>query len=187
MTLTFAQEDITKYFTQTIQHHCNRHAYMKGFERSGYQLIDQIPRQSRILDVGCGTNLFKPWFDNLIGIDVIGHECDIQTSLLDYFAQEKFDVVLCLGSIFGSLDDIRLQVDHIKSMLRPGGKIYWRNHPAQPRPLFPEFFYPWTEQTHVDLSREFGFVLDLVCKESCSSSNPGPYSYRIYAEYTLPL
>jgi len=183
--MTYDQKDITEFFSQYFQHHCRRDFYMKSFTKSGYSLVERINPESKILDVGCGQNLFKPFFSNLVGIDVIGSQCDIQTSLLDFQSQDQFDVVLCLGSIFGSLEDINSQVAHIKKLLRPGGKVFWRNHPAQPRHQFPPFFYPWTEHTHIRLCQEHGFSLNEVCKEQCYAPIPGPYTYRIYAEYTL--
>lgn len=183
--MTYDQKEITKFFAQYVEHHCRRDFYMKSFTKSGYALIPRIAPEAKILDVGCGQNLFKPYFSNLIGIDVIGDQCDVQTSLLEFHSQDQFDVVLCLGSIFGSIDDIDRQVEHIKTLLRPGGKIFWRNHPARPRHQFPAFFYPWTEHTHITLSKQHGFELNEVCKEQCYAPTPGPYTYRIYAEYTL--
>ncbi len=180
MTLDYDQDSITEFFAQTIQHHHNREEYMQKFSRSGFALIEKIPATAKILDVGCGKNLFKPWFPNLIGIDVIGTECDIQTSLLDYVTQDRYDVILCLGSVFGSLADIKHQIQHIKSLLVVGGKVYWRNHPAVPRHQFPPFFYPWCEATHRELAQQFGFDLNEVVQELSGASG-----YRIYAEWTL--
>ena len=190
MTLDFDQQQITEFFNKTMEHHVARDQYMKSFSRSGYALIDNIPASARILDVGCGLNLFKPYFPNLIGIDVIGEECDIKTSLLEYRTDQKFDVVLCLGSVFGSLNDIKQQVEHIRNMLVSRGKIYWRNHHARPEfnfpgVEFPPFFYQWTEQTHLDLASEFGFTVNEVCKESKKPGVNVRDTYRIYAEWTL--
>lgn len=183
--MTYDQQEITNFFAQYFEHHHRRDLYMKSFAKSGYALIERIASESKILDIGCGQNLFKPYFANLIGIDVIGDQCDVQTSLLQFQSQDQFDVVLCLGSIFGSIEDINAQVAHIKTMLRPGGKIFWRNHPALPRHQFPPFFYPWTEQTHIEMCSKHGFELNEVCKEQCYAPVQGPYTYRIYAEYTL--
>ena len=186
----FDQAGITKFFNDTLDAHQNRERYMQAFPRSGYALIDVIPHNAHILDVGCGKNLFKQYFPNLIGIDPIGAECDHQVALLDYVTDKKFDVVLCLGSIFGSLNDIRQQIAHIKTMIEPGAKIYWRNHPAVPgtglnNSEYPAFFYQWSEDTHTRLAPELGFTLNEVCKEIKAYGNNPLDQYRIYAEWTL--
>jgi hypothetical protein len=188
--MDFDQRSITDFFEKTSQHHDARHSYMQNFPMSGYALVGKIPKWACILDVGCGQNLFKPYFANLIGIDVIGSQCDIKTSLIDFKPEQTFDVVLCLGSVFGSLDDIRCQVAHIKTMLNREAKIYWRNHPARPEfqppgVTYPPFFYPWTEQTHSQLCDEFGFTLDTVAKEYIKVQDQVTDIYRIYAQWTL--
>jgi 2-polyprenyl-3-methyl-5-hydroxy-6-metoxy-1,4-benzoquinol methylase len=176
----FDQTEITNFFANTIDFHNTRETYMALFPRSGYELIDKIPQQARILDVGCGKNLFKNSFPNLTGIDIIGTECDQQIDLLNYKTDKKFDVILCLGSIFGSFNDIKDQIAHMKTMLVPNGKIYWRNHPALPEWGFhPSFFYLWTIDTHVQLADEFDFEIVEVCKEYLPQGK-----YRIYAEWT---
>lgn len=152
------------------------------FHKSGFALIEKIAPDAEILDVGCGKNLFKPYFANLIGIDPIGAEYDYNVCLLDFKTDKKFDVVLCLGSIFGSLDDIRKQITHIATMLKPQGKIYWRTQPTLAEVTeYPPWFYPWREETHQLLAQEFDFTIAEMCREEFSTR--GVNDYRIYAEW----
>lgn len=182
--LDFDQQNIVKFFKASVQSHENREKYMNIFPISGFSLVEKINPDADILDVGCGKNLFKKYFKNLIGIDPIGTEADYSICLLDFKTDKKFDVVLCLGSIFGSLDDIRAQILHITTMLKPQGKIYWRTQPALAEvDQYPEFFYPWREETHIMLAKEFNFTLNEVTKEYYKHHRNKP-DYRVYAEWT---
>lgn len=53
-----------------------------------------------ILDLGCGTNLYKKHYPNILGVDVIDHpNVDVRSSILEFESKEKYDAVLSLGSI----------------------------------------------------------------------------------------
>jgi cyclopropane fatty-acyl-phospholipid synthase-like methyltransferase len=53
-----------------------------------------------ILDLGCGTNLYKKHYPNILGVDVIDHpNVDVRSSILEFESEQKFDAVLSLGSI----------------------------------------------------------------------------------------
>ena len=59
------EKDLAEYFSPT-----NWTSNYDYFNQTGYALIDQIPQDMRILDVGCGYNLFKGHYgDNLWGIN----------------------------------------------------------------------------------------------------------------------
>jgi 2-polyprenyl-3-methyl-5-hydroxy-6-metoxy-1,4-benzoquinol methylase len=73
---------------------------MKKWKYSGLKLIDEVnalnPRS--VLDVGCGYNEFKGKIKNLTGIDPYNDRADYKISIMDFRSNEKFDVILCLGS-----------------------------------------------------------------------------------------
>jgi hypothetical protein len=183
--LNYDQKDIVEFFVQSTQFHDNREKFMKEhFHKSGFALIEKIEPSANILDVGCGKNLFKTHFVNLIGIDPIGIEADYKTCLIDFKTDKKFDVILCLGSIFGSLNNIREQIAHITTMLNSRGKIYWRTQPALTNvSVYPDWFYPWREETHEMLAKEFNFTIAEIGREEFLTN--GVNDYRIYAEWVL--
>lgn len=182
--MDFDQSIITEYFNERITYHHQRESLMKERSpKSGFSLIEQIDKNADILDVGCGKNLFKNFFPNLIGIDPIGTEADYNCCLLDFHTDKKFDVVLCLGSILGSINDIRTQIKHITGMLKPHAHIYWRTQPALPTVgPWPAWFYPWREETHYALAQEFNFNIEEISREEFVTPNGD--DYRIFAKWT---
>ena len=37
------------------------------YRYTGFELLRKIPRDAKVLDIGCGTNMWKPYFDDLYG------------------------------------------------------------------------------------------------------------------------
>jgi hypothetical protein len=134
---------LSKYFGEVWQ------PRTKKFKYSGLKLIDEInalkPRS--VLDLGCGYNEFKGKISNLIGIDPYNKKADIQTSILDYRPNHKFDVIICLGSInFGSTDKIFAELEHAVNLCEYEGKLFFRVNPGhQHEPPESKWisFYPW--------------------------------------------
>jgi 2-polyprenyl-3-methyl-5-hydroxy-6-metoxy-1,4-benzoquinol methylase len=156
----------------------DRHLTFTKFKYSGYGLLAKIGPTEKVLDVGCGRNLFNKHFPNLIGIDPVTTEADHQVALLDYVTEEKFDVILCLGSVhFGELEDIKESIAHMSSMLNPGGRIYWRCGTTSE--LWWNF--AWSRTLHTTLSTEFGFTLADIQDDYMSLDLPE--TFRIYAEW----
>lgn len=151
------QETINQTFREIYEtYSMSRHELMTKWKYSGYGLLTKINTNEKVLDVGCGHNLFKSHLPNLIGIDPVTDQADYKVALLDYNTSEKFDVVLCLGSVhFGELTDIKQSIAHISSMMNNGGRIYWRcsTHTNAP------WSFPWSRLLHEVLSAEFGFTL----------------------------
>jgi hypothetical protein len=61
---------LVNYFEHNWKPNYNKFLY------SGWALIDLIPKEASILDIGCGYNLFKNHFPNLYGIDPANDEAD---------------------------------------------------------------------------------------------------------------
>jgi hypothetical protein len=145
---------------------------------TGIELAKKIKDDEWVLDVGCGRNLFKDKIKNLIGIDPAFDEADVKTTIEEFKTTQLFDVAFCLGSInFGSVDNIRRQLDCVVNYLKPTSRIYWRCNPglqdhgnAKCEQI--EFF-PWSKEWHKVLSNEYGFEI----------VEFGHDNNRIYAEW----
>ena len=81
-----------------------------------------------ILDLGCGTNLYKKYYPNILGVDVIDHpDVDVRSSILQFKSEQKFDAVLSLGSI-QYFDYIYIEKCFAKmvDLVKSGGLIIFR-------------------------------------------------------------
>lgn len=141
---------------------------MKKWKYSGLKLIDEVnalnPRS--VLDLGCGYNEFKGKIRNLIGIDPYNDLADHKISIMDFRSNEKFDVILCLGSVnFGSQDKITAEVAKAVLLLEQGGTIFFRVNPGvnhnRLESRWIEFF-AWNVPFIIELAERFNLkVLDI--------------------------
>ena len=151
-----------KYFSKYWQND------MKKWKHSGLSLINEVNslRPRAVLDVGCGYNEFKGKIDNLIGIDPYNDQADIRVSAMDYRTDERFDVILCLGSVnFGGRDKIIAEVGRCVNLLSEGGTMFFRVNPGiqhdKPEAKWIEFF-SWNVPFIIELSEMFNLhVLDI--------------------------
>jgi SAM-dependent methyltransferase len=151
-----------KYFSKYWQND------MKKWKYSGVALIDEVNslKPRAVLDVGCGYNEFKGKIDNLVGIDPYNDRADLQVSTLDYKADQKFDVILCLGSVnFGSREKIIAEVGRCVYLLAEGGTMFFRVNPGvqhdRPEADWIEFF-GWNVPFIIELAEIFNLkVLDI--------------------------
>jgi len=151
-----------KYFSKYWQND------MKKWKYSGLALINEVNalKPRAVLDVGCGYNEFRGKIDNLIGIDPYNDKADIQVSTLEYRTTQKFDVMLCLGSVnFGSRDKIISEVGRCVDLLEDGGTMFFRVNPGvqhnKPEAKWIEFF-AWNVPFIIELSEIFNLkVLDI--------------------------
>jgi SAM-dependent methyltransferase len=141
---------------------------MKKWKYSGVALIDEVnslkPRS--VLDVGCGYNEFKGKIRNLIGIDPYNDLADLKVSTLQYKTEQKFDVILCLGSVnFGTREKIIAEVSRCVNLLEDGGTMFFRVNPGlshdKPESEWIEF-YAWNVPFIIELSEMFNLkILDI--------------------------
>ena len=171
------QDKITNFFIQGQM--IRRHIAMKEWQYSGYSLLDKISPDESVIDIGCGSNLFRSHLPKLIGVDPASDTADYKIPILNFETDQKFDVALCLGSVqFGDLDNIKEHLHKINSLLKPTGRIYWR---CNERSFVPEWFFKWTFELHQELTTEFGYDLK-DCKWDYHAVT-NDRSYRIYAEW----
>jgi len=141
---------------------------IKKWKYSGLALIDEVNslKPRAVLDVGCGYNEFRGKIDNLIGIDPYNEQADLLVSTLDYKTDQKFDVMLCLGSInFGDRDKIIAEVGRCVDLLADGGTMFFRVNPGvqhnKPEARWIEFF-AWNVPFIIELSEIFNLkILDI--------------------------
>ena len=141
---------------------------MKKWKYSGLALVDEVNsfKPRAVLDVGCGYNEFKGKINNLIGIDPYNNRADLQVRTLDYKTDQKFDVILCLGSVnFGNRDKIIAEVGRCMNLLAEGGTMFFRVNPGiqhdKPEARWIEFF-SWNVPFIIELAEMFNLqVLDI--------------------------
>ena len=129
------------------------------FTENSVGMIDDINAMNPtlVLDLGCGTNIFKNRIKGLIGIDILNREEDIVCPIenLDTIFQPNCaDVVLALGSInFGDEDLISKQLQQVQRVCKPGGLIYFRvNHnPSH------SIYYKWTMDKIENYTKSMNF------------------------------
>ena len=151
-----------KYFSKYWQND------MKKWKYSGVALIDEVNslKPRAVLDVGCGYNEFKDKIDNLIGIDPYNDRADLEVSTLEYRTDQKFDVILCLGSVnFGNREKIIAEVGRCVALLADGGTMFFRVNPGvqhdKPEADWIEF-YAWNVPFIIELADIFNLaVLDI--------------------------
>ena len=141
---------------------------IKKWKYSGLALVDEVNslKPRAVLDVGCGYNEFRGKIDNLIGIDPYNDQADLQVSTLEYRTNQKFDVIMCLGSVnFGSRDKIIAETGRCVDLLEDGGTMFFRVNPGvqhdKPEAKWIEFF-AWNVPFIIELSEMFNLkILDI--------------------------
>ena len=120
---------------------------IKKWKYSGLALVEEVNslKPRAVLDVGCGYNEFRGKINNLIGIDPYNNKADLKVGTLEYKTLQKFDVILCLGSVnFGSRDKIIAEVGRCVDLLANGGTMFFRVNPGvqhdKPEADWIEFF-----------------------------------------------
>jgi|TARA_B110000444_G_scaffold159950_1_gene149564 hypothetical protein len=141
---------------------------IKKWKYSGLALVDEVNslKPRAVLDVGCGYNEFKGKIDNLLGIDPYNDKADLQVSTLEYRTTQKFDVIMCLGSInFGSRDKIIAEIGKCVDLLDNGGTMFFRVNPGvQHNKLEAKWieFFGWNVPFIIELSEMFNLkILDI--------------------------
>ena len=140
---------------------------MKKWKHSGLQLIDEVNslKPRAVLDVGCGYNEFKGKIKNLIGIDPYNDNADLKVSVVEYKTTQKFDVILCLGSVnFGSREKILSEVGKCVNLLAEQGTMFFRVNPGlshdKPEAKWIEFF-GWNVPFIIELAEMYNLkILD---------------------------
>lgn len=145
---------------------------------SGLGILKKLKSTDKVLDVGCGRNLFKPYVRHLVGIDPISPYADINCYLEQFVTTDKFNVVFCFGVLhFGDEDIIKSRIDKIKNLLAPGGKVFLRNKVT----ITHNWQFPWSIDLNNKLCKEFGFKTEFVGMEKLKHSQ----EEKLFSEWVL--
>jgi hypothetical protein len=154
----------------------------KDFSHTGHEVLSKKVKEhnpKNILDIGCGYNEYKKYFDEyeFIGIDPYNDKADLKQGIYQYWHENKdkqFDAVLALGSInFGPYDKILQEVEWVDKLTATGGRSYWRVNPGIPHNTHPEFplvdlieFFEWTEEFIKKIANIYGYVIEEYAEET---------------------
>lgn len=150
------------------------------YRYSGWQLLIKVNLGQKILDVGCGYHPFKPYLkDSIIGIDPYNDAADIRVRIEDYYTNELFDAVFCLGSInFGKEHTILKQISKVVFLTKPGGTIYWRQNPGLQDHDNEECksidFFDWSFEKNLQYAKMFNCEVEMLAWDTDN---------RIYSEW----
>jgi 2-polyprenyl-3-methyl-5-hydroxy-6-metoxy-1,4-benzoquinol methylase len=174
--MSIDKNQINEYFANYWRSNSNFHYTGVNY------ILNLIGPKDEILDVGCGYNLFKEHLGSrLYAFDPALDYGDELTDVENFNPKGKqWDVVLCLGSInFGDISIIRPQVEKVISLVKPRGRIIWRQNPGRQDHSNEECkkidFFPWTFEWNYQLARDNG------CKVTDIKWDRGYRSHRIYS------
>lgn len=154
------QNTLNGYFDTVWRHNAYNSWHYKY---TGEALLDQIRVGEYILDVGCGTNHFKPLLSNLTGVDPVFEQADYRMTLEQFTVAhnaQKFNVAFALESInYGTIEDIEMQTYRmVRFMRQRDSRIYWRCNPGLqedcPVPVF-----AWTFDEQVRLATKYDYTI----------------------------
>jgi cyclopropane fatty-acyl-phospholipid synthase-like methyltransferase len=150
-------------------------------------IASKINIDESVLDIGCGYNPFKEYLgDRLYAFDP-AINCGDELCSLENFnnAGTQWDVVLCMGSInFGTEEHIKAQIEKVVSLVKNGGRIYWRQNPGQADhdneecKLVP--FFSWSEEHNYSFASQFGCKVSEFKIDYHKTKNT---KIRLYAEW----
>ena len=153
--------------------------YRSHTGKAGIKYINDKLKPNRVLDVGCGANLFKPHLTGVTGIDLLdytklGHDtgADIIDNVRHWFLKNhpKFDLIYCIGPMnFGTEEDIYMNFDIFRRMsnrifghVRPG---HLSDEDRSDKSGYP--YYDWTISEVERWAKEFGFdVLNIATEHT---------------------
>ena len=167
--------DFLKYFADNWQPDYSK------FKYSGWALLDKIKADDKIIDIGCGYNLFKKHFGNrLYGIDPANNKADQVIAWEDYTPHKEFNVFFILGSInFGDEKYVESLVAKLSRETKTGDRIYWRQNPGIGDHPWKDTeqinFYPWTFNKNKEWANKYDFTINELLQDTGN---------RIYTEWT---
>jgi SAM-dependent methyltransferase len=110
----------------------------------------------RLLDVGCGTRPYEPFFRaavaEYVGVDVSNPAADLEGTVEDIPVPDaSFELVLCTQTL-EHVDDPAQAVRELRRVVAPGGRVLLSTHGVQVYHPNPNDFWRWT---HAGLERLF--------------------------------
>ena len=141
------------------------------YEFSGWALVDRINNTNpkKVLDFGCGYNIFKDKINNIIGIDPYNKHADYMVDILEFAVEPKsFDHIIVFGSLnFGDKSDIEMRFSKLNEILMPGGRMYFRANPGHLWPTGPYVdIFPWSFKVAYELCQKHNLTLEAFKKDN---------------------
>lgn len=157
---------------------------IEQYKYTGFGLLKEVKETDNVLDVGCGTNPFKPYLgDRVWGIDMTDIGSDEQVLIEDFKSDKKYDIAFILGSInFGDSGLVSRQIEAVVNSLKKDSKIFWRCNPGyhdhNNKYVTEIDFFPWSLEWHIYFSEQFGYEID----EFAWDGKNGAYN-RMYVKW----
>jgi hypothetical protein len=87
----------------------------------------------RVLDVGCGDNIFKGLIHNIIGLDQFNEKADIVFGIESIsFPDNHFDGIIIHGGIqYGTWDQVLSNFDNVMKWTKPNSPVWFRYRQSQ--------------------------------------------------------
>ena len=140
---------------------------------TGWALLNEIDPHAHILDIGCGSNVLKPHFPNLWGIDPYHNNADEMCKFEDYIPHRVFDIFLALGSLnFYDLEYVENQISHLTDITKTDDIVIFRQNagdilPNFMRPPFlmhtkekrEQWYFPWSLEYNEYFTNKYNFEL----------------------------
>jgi ubiquinone/menaquinone biosynthesis C-methylase UbiE len=102
---------------------------IKRYTETGVPLIQEVKRINPdvVLDLGCGENLYKPFFKQVVGVDSDPtSSCDIVANIENLSFDDNYaDVTFCFGVLSSS--QVSLALPEIKRVTKAEGLIFIRD------------------------------------------------------------
>ena len=156
---SLGQQYLARFFGQHWGH------AMDQYRQTGWALVDRVNalNPGRVLDVGCGFNLFRGRIQNVIGLDPYNDEADVKLDIIDYAAEpQSFDVILALGSLcYNSELEVEQRFAHCVRLLKSGGPFILRVNPDAFFQKYPYIdFFAWTLEVAKLWAQRYNLCLD---------------------------
>ncbi len=117
-------KNVEHYFK--TYHSSNKNRWM-----SSRIVLKKIAPDAKVLDFGCGGNIYKEDFKNLVGLDPYNDSADVVDYIDNYNPGYLFDAVLAMGSVnFISEERVLSDISKCLDLLKPRGHMYFRVAPA---------------------------------------------------------
>ncbi|TMK57567.1 MAG: class I SAM-dependent methyltransferase [Actinobacteria bacterium] len=124
--------------------------------REEAELAARRPQRPRLLDVGCGTKPYAPFFAaavaEYVGVDVGNPAAELEGTVEEIpVPDESFELVLCTQTL-EHVDDPGRAVRELRRVVAPGGRVLASTHGVQVYHPDPDDYWRWT---HAGLERLF--------------------------------
>jgi SAM-dependent methyltransferase len=125
--------------------------------REEARLASERPRKPRLLDVGCGTKPYEPFFApavaEYVGVDAANPAAELEGTVEEIPVPDaSFELVLCTQTLEHANDPARA-VRELRRVVAPSGRVLLSTHGVQVYHPNPDDLWRWT---HAGLGRLFG-------------------------------